>query len=1127
MRFDVLSRHLNVFAPHFLEASAGTGKTFAIEHLVTRLLIEGNHPFSIEQVLVVTFTRAAARELKLRVRRNLTRVKEDLISSSTSLDYLQAILERGPAATKSAIEKIEAALICYESAQIFTLHGFCHRILKEFAFEAGIGLEVADPEEKEHLALVEQAIKEHLKESVALPKYSPTQVKLVLNKKYQRDARKMISSLVNIVANSQEISCSPSFEELFASFHQVLHTIDIDPALFKADLAQCIPHYKKLTSEDIQKQIALLCEVLSAKGCTQEQFDAILKAEFFLEKMGSNNLKARAKLPENRTLHYPGLIERLRAELLPVIQIAKDPAQIFLRLAHDLQQSVQHLLERKGKFSPDALLLKVEQALQIPQFVECVQQKYRGAIIDEFQDTDPIQWNIFQRLFLSHIDTVCLVGDPKQSIYAFRNADVYTYLAAAKAMGDSAKKHLDTNYRSTSALVSALNLLFAQGEGKWMPLPGGRETLEVVPVKSGAKLAEDNRPPIEFFIAIGERGRSHRFPTIEMLETQIFPYIASEILAVHSEKNVPLHEIAILVKDRYQAQALVDFLEKNGISSSFKRGASLLDSPAYFALKEILAAVCSPYDMSKIKAALGGALILCQADVLQKPGSDVELLQAKAKMQMLHQVLLQKGFGPFFQAFLATPWSSQPLLQDIFGRKDAELYRDLRKLAELLIEEETECGLKGEEFLLFLEELPFKAHQEENRLKVTPQEERGSVTVMTMHMSKGLEFDTVFALGLASRHKVAEHLLVKKTGRSFVKAYDMQDAACQGALEEQDAEKMRQFYVALTRAKKRLYIPLVLEEEPSALEIGEAAPVELFFARTSAPLASHPELYAVLECLTFDRIQTLLDPLAPHIYYRRLEKVSDFSLQRVKPSTPTLVPPPPLNLPRDQKQLFSFTALSKKEMQMESLKPDAHAALSSHTLPLGSQTGQILHLLFEKIFKRGLHHPLDENALDLLINKEIAFSPLEPYQSIFLPWILDLLKKPLADFSLSEVPQDQLQQEIEFLFPIAHGLMKGFADLFFEFKGKYYLLDWKSNYLGPSDADYTEEKIIQAMQHHDYFLQASIYAGALERFVKLFDNRPFSECFGGAIYYFIRGRASYHFFPEPFAESVHEPIRKL
>src|SRR5581483_1278001 len=109
--------------------------------------------------------------------------------------------------------------------------------------------------------------------------------------------------------------------------------------------------------------------------------------------------------------------------------------------------------------------------------------------------------------------------------------------------------------------------------------------------------------------------------------------------------------------------------------------------------------------------------------------------------------------------------------------------------------------------------------------------------------------------------------------------------------------------------------------------------------------------------------------------------------------------------------------------------------------------------------------------------------------------------------------------EMEFFFKTQQGMMKGFADLFFEFEGKYYLLDWKSNYLGPSDLDYTQEKIAEAMRAYQYDLQASIYAEALRRYVKLFDNRRFSECFGGAIYYFVRGKAAFHFIPQPYKAS--------
>ncbi|MBI2810822.1 MAG: UvrD-helicase domain-containing protein, partial [Candidatus Melainabacteria bacterium] len=763
---------------------------------------------------------------------------------------------------------------------------------------------------------------------------------------------------------------------------------------------------------------------------------------------------------------------QLVAKLLPLIDSAKDPSKIFLRVARDLKEKRDALLESQEKFSPDDLLLKVEKALALPEFVERVQKKYRAAIIDEFQDTDPVQWNIFQKLFLSHNTAVTLVGDPKQSIYGFRNADVYTYLQAADAMGEKAKKHLDTNYRSTPALVSALNHLFSHAD--WMRLPG-RGALAVLPVQAGKQAAPDAAAPITFFVAEGEKSS-------ERMQKKVLPFLASEISILH--ETIPYHEIAILVKDRFQGANVVDYLKDCGIPASFKRGASITDSIAYAAFKEVLVAVCFPYDMGKIKTALGSPLFGWTDEELRNE-SDA-LLTAKAQMQSLHDVLMEKGMGPFFNELLHL------VLENLLSNGGLSLYLDLRKISELLIEEEVQRGLKGEAFLLFLSELAADAHLDESRLKTPSQEEKGSVTVMTMHMSKGLEFEAVFALGVASRHKISEQIVVKKEGTSVIMPLDPDDPACQAAIEEIEAEKLRQLYVALTRAKSRLYIPLIIEE-PKLLKPGEASPIELFFSALGGDaqgiFGKDPQLFRFCqleEVLELPKVASIAAVELPHVEL--------------------------LHLPRWEDQLFSFTMLAKKEHSTESLTLPTDTSPSPHTLPHGSETGHILHLLFEKIFKRGLNRSLDPEAIEKIIEEHVAFSSLESFKPILLPWVVDLLKKPIAGFSLADV--DKFQQEMEFFFPVKGGMMKGFADLFFEQGGKYYLLDWKSNYLGPTDADYTEEKIVAVMRQNDYFLQASIYAEALKRFVKLFDNRPFSECFGGAVYYFVRGKAPYHFIPE-------------
>src|ERR1700722_19903493 len=588
MTFDILSRNLDVFAWHFLEASAGTGKTFAIEHLVTRLIIEGKSPFLVEQILVVTFTRAAARALRTRILSNLWHAKEELLNTPT-MDYLKAICERG--GQKEAVERIDAARIHYESAQIYTLHGFCHRMLNEFAFEANVGFEVCNPEEQEHLFLLEQLVKSHLKEKLELPAYSPMQIKLLLHK-YRGDFRKMIAAFIDTISSGKKIASPPSFSELFDLFLEEVRALEIiDKKGFKSDVELVRPMFRKMDDEEVCGQIELLGEILETKQCSYAQFDKLLKKELFLAKMSPLHLKVRAKTPSS--LQYPDLLETLRTKLLPVIENARNPSTIFLRIAYDLKENGQLLLEKKEKFSPDDLLLQMQRASQSARFVECVRQKYRAAIIDEFQDTDPVQWDIFQKLFINQLEVICLVGDPKQSIYAFRSADVYTYLDAAKAMGASAKKCLDTNFRSTPSLIEALNHLFSRAQQEtWMPLPKNRdfgkagaqslnqrsggqaqleqvvqcsrvqnlecpaqpeadsscgfgiEGLKVLPVKSGRTSKEDDpEHPLQFFVAVDKGGRTKKFPSKEMLQKKIFPFLAQEISNLH-QNGVAYPEIA-------------------------------------------------------------------------------------------------------------------------------------------------------------------------------------------------------------------------------------------------------------------------------------------------------------------------------------------------------------------------------------------------------------------------------------------------------------------------------------------------------------------------------------------------------------------------------------------------------
>jgi exodeoxyribonuclease V beta subunit len=1011
--FDVLSSTLNPFDSHFLEASAGTGKTFAIEHLAVRLIIEGESPCLLEEIVVVTFTRAATRELKRRIYSNLKRVEAHLISKSSPFEYVQTLLNRGEG--KRALERIEVALLNYDKAIIHTLHGFCYRLLQECAVDPPF----SDPEQERVQPLVEGWVRGMLRDQHHLASYSPFQIRQLLNR-YHKDPERLIAALSDLGCSDKRMVVPPSHEELRQGLAGALLSLPaVEAEALSSDLLQEITRYTQMTSLEIPRQIALLSAVVAARGCTVFQFDRLLREELFLERMEEGYLKKRQ--PTLHPLKYPDLISRLPRALLPWIRKGRDPALTFLRLASEVQQRVQARLKAEELSSPDQLLQRVAGALREPLFKERAQRQFKAAILDEFQDTDPVQWSIVKELFLDHpACTLYLVGDPKQSIYGFRSADVYVYRDALRHMGPASLRHLDTNFRSTPSLVQALNTLFGLLPPEWMALPRTQEALQVPPVLAGSSLPPlDEGAPLTFFVATYRKGRG------ALMQTHIYPYIVSEILSL----KVPYHEIAILVKDRFQAEEVIDALTRAGIPASSKQGTPLTESEAYLSLIDIVRAVESPHDRSLVRAALATPLMGCDAAKLRDRW-DEEI----SRFYTWHTLLKEEGLASFFHA-LEPPAELRGLIEKILADHPPHLLSYLE-------------SLKNEE---------------------SPSvESQGSVSVMTIFRSKGLEFEVVFPLALASRPPTSDLATIRKEGETLLTLFDAEELSCQALQQEQEAESQRLLYVALTRAKRKLYIPVIHEEGSSVC----ASPMEIFLHHLGG--------------------EERLQPLFP-FHHLSLAPLPTAPPKAQRLSSPT--PPLPFFPVRP---LLSFTALAKEKPASAPLSIPENAPPSAHTLPLGAETGVWIHNLLEKILKRGLHHPFNESAIAHLI---------PPY---LLSWLCELLHTPLAGFSLADIPPDQLQCEVEFLYPHNSAVMKGFADLFFSFEGKYYLLDWKSNYLGPCDSDYTHEKMHEAMQAHQYDLQASIYKEALQRHVQLFDKAPF--VFGGAFYVFVRGKAVYKLF---------------
>lgn len=950
--FNILDPNLNVFESRFLEASAGTGKTFAIQHLFVRLLSEGKTPYDLPEILAVTFTREAAHEMKARIRKNI-------VDSHAENPQI-----------------METALAVFDEIQVFTIHGFCHKMLSEFAFEAGITMQMSDPDQADHIEQMREVVIDFFR--VGSTKFAPEVTALLRRNRY--DYQRLINQvLIEMQKEHEPISYEfpslPSF-----SYSEIWE-----------QLSSLSSKYKRMKFENAKEQIEKLSLFLES---TDPQH-LIGEKTWFFEKLREES----------------GFFHTLQTKLLPELQIFNDPKQMLFRIAKECRRLWLSKSKRHDHFTFDDLLSKMRKAIEIPEFKEKVQQKYKAIIVDEFQDTDPIQWEIFENLFLtSHI--IYLVGDPKQSIYGFRNADIYTYMRAADQIGQGSKCYLDTNYRSSPALIVSLNELFTK-RSNWIDLPARPNTLCYHPVKAGREGANLDEQPIVFFGCSKDPGREKSFPTKKMEEESLFPYIASEIIRLH--EKVSFASFAILIKDRFQAERIHRYLSKLHIPSHIKKAKHLAETRGFLAMETLLQAIEQP-NSTAVQVALCGPL----------------MDRGESPFFALHEMVLEKGVEATLSYFMHHHFK---------GHGDLTLLEECKQTCELLLQSR---ALDLHELLHLMREWKEMSFDVEPALEFRPGENQDQVAIMTTFASKGLEFDVVFALGMASRHGGEEYSA------------------------DREAEKMRQLYVAFTRAREKLYIPIVIDESAKPLPAGVASPIELFFA------GDYP---------SFEQNAYCPSPL----------KKENTDAQ--------LVSPPALDLTFPIETLTSFSAMTSshtRSLVSEIFKQQDFSKKTSHTLPLGAESGTVIHEIFEKVFSRS------RQSIEQTICEVLTGTHLEGWEETIAEMVNGVLQiEILPNFSLSQLPSGSYYQEMEFLFPQGNRWVKGFADLVFQVKDTFYLVDWKTNWLGPSDDDYTWESMKKVMEENEYYLQAELYSEALMRYVKRLYKNP---QYGGAYYIFTRGK---------------------
>ena len=448
---------------HLIEASAGTGKTYTIAQLVLRLVVETG--LSLEQILVLTFTEAATEELRERIARRLRQALEALNGSPTKDTLLSAWVASRPE-PDLAKARLEAALAGLDLAAIHTIHGFCQRVLRDFAFESG----------------------------------TPFDTELITD---ERDLRRAAAEDFwrRRVAPAGRAEAAWMLEELPEGPESLLD-------LLKASLGSAPPQLVELDREglirglaavdDLHRRLAeawpiarpdmsaLLLDGGALKGNVY-RLSAVDRAIAEMDALCDG--PPPSKVPEKLALFTPGKLEastkkghttpthpffalcgELAALDLPGLARTRRAVLLGNALAFLREELRRRKRERRVTYFDD-LLSETAEALAGPRgpaLAEGIRARFPQALVDEFQDTDRLQYRIIESVYGDALTGdpalgLYLIGDPKQAIYGFRGADIFTYIAARRQARDRGRIHtLDTNRRSASGLVEAVNRLFGR-----------------------------------------------------------------------------------------------------------------------------------------------------------------------------------------------------------------------------------------------------------------------------------------------------------------------------------------------------------------------------------------------------------------------------------------------------------------------------------------------------------------------------------------------------------------------------------------------------------------------------------------------------------------------------------------
>ncbi|RTE65649.1 exodeoxyribonuclease V subunit beta [Amphritea opalescens] len=1136
--------HFPLFGRRLIEASAGTGKTYTITALYLRLLLgpEGlSSALRVDQILVVTFTEAATEELRDRIRSRIQDAFMVFRGAETSDPFLLALRDQQEDLQRSA-RMLEYAARQMDEAAIFTIHSFCQRMLRQHAFESGSLFEtqlITDTAALQRQALLDcwreliYPAESELSEAIQEVWPNPDKLQADLNPLLGKPDLKLIPSLDTSNLQQQWQASQQWLESFRQQWLDHLEQPDVDLAELIQTSGVNKNSYRKTS---VPKWLAAIYDY--ARGVSRSV------PEDEIEKLYQSRLTEKTpagkKVPEHPLFRLCDLYEEHR---LPLREL------LLTTIRQQIEQRFAKLKQDYRLLSFDDLLSQLDAALQQDAsgiLADAIGKQYPIAMIDEFQDTDLLQYRIFSTLYPDNPQRgLFMIGDPKQAIYGFRGADIFTYIKARREVADHYT--LETNWRSSRPMILGVNQLFQHSPSPFIY----NDDIPFLPVKEAGKADKTpftlyGRTPTALQFWYSSEEFISKLDYLEQMADACACDIdaklqaAAEGKALIGDQRLQANDMAILVRNRQEAAAVMASLADRGIHSVYLSGRdSVFNSREAFDLKLLLQAIAEPQDERRLRAALASSLLDYPASWLDQLSHNEQLWeQLVAEFSDYREKWLQLGVLPMLRRLMRQRQLAETLQQQPQGERRLT---DLLHLGEIL--QRASMEQEGIAALLrwYSDQLQNpNGESDEQRLRL--ESDADLVTVITVHKSKGLEYPLVFLPFACTFRKASVPLFHDETGLCFHLDSKDQDSLEQ-AEKERLAEDLRLLYVALTRSVYGCYIGLAAiadgRSKKSGLHRTALGYLLLKGAEDDKDLAERLETLCedkLIECVEpphgdpqrglFDLPDALPPSCEARRFTRRLRRDWRISSYSALVSHHSSAPPlPGLDL-----------EVIDERNDLDELQADVVDDIFS--FPKGAQAGTFLHELFEAIdftdHERGLEAILEQKCqvsgyetrwipvLRQLLN-DVLHSPLGASETeVSSPRLVDIgtqqrlvemeFMLPSAGLNATRLNQiirqyDPLSQQAgELQFDTLKGMLKGFIDLVFEYQGRYYVLDYKSNHLGHQPELYSGAALENAMIEHRYDLQYQLYTLALHRLLKLrLPDYDYERHVGGVFYLFLRG----------------------